>query len=181
MIAITLRRIMECRPCYDPIEKGIFEKDHDLDAPISFRWLSERIPPQDLIWCFYHLPDEHAGLNRHFAVDCAERVKNLMTDERSLNALVVARNYALGKESHEELTAAWNAAMDAANVAKAAYNAAEAAASTAMAAASDAAIATANAVCDSSNAACDDELRWQSQRIISLTDAGEWSPVGENK
>ena len=197
MITITLRRIMECEPCYDPIENGIFPEDWDLDAPISFQWLSDKIPHDDVIWCFSNLPDEHDGLKRHFAVDCAERVKHLMTDERSLNALVVARKHALGEASDEELRAAaitaWTARDATCSAARAARDARAATAASSAArdaawAASSAARAARDAARDArvaaraaSSAARDAraaEQQWQIRRIIELTEAGEWSPVG---
>ena len=51
---------------------------------------------------------------RLFAVDCAEQVKHLMKDERSVAALGIARRYANGDATREELDAAWDAAGDAA-------------------------------------------------------------------
>jgi hypothetical protein len=188
-ITITLRRIMGCKPCYDPIERGIFENDHDLDAPITFRWLAERIPSCDVVWCFSNLPDEHDPLKRHFAVDCAERVKYLMQDERSINALVVARKYAFGEASNEELLATRNAAETAVAeaVARAAWAAARAAqaatrpAWAATRAAWAAAWAEQAAAWAERDAAWVAEQQWQLQRILELTDAGAWSPIKEGK
>ena len=59
---------------------------------------------------------------RLFACDCAERVIHLCDDNRSHNAIVIARQYAIGKATKEELltardaarAAAWAAAWDAA-------------------------------------------------------------------
>jgi len=59
---------------------------------------------------------------REFALWCAERVRSLMTDERSTSALDVAARYLRGEATDEELAAArhaaraaaWDAACDAA-------------------------------------------------------------------
>ena len=49
-----------------------------------------------------------------FSLYCAESVKHLMTDERSLNALVVKRKWLDGEATDEELSTARSAADDAA-------------------------------------------------------------------
>ncbi len=51
---------------------------------------------------------------REFALWCAERVRNLMTDERSTDALDVAARHLRGEATDEELAAAGAAARDAA-------------------------------------------------------------------
>lgn len=96
MISTTLRRILEAEPCYDPRERGLLPADHDLDAPISFRDIVDKVGPEDAIWCFSILPG-HDSLKRHFAVDCAERFSHSMTDELSINSLSVARRHAMGQ------------------------------------------------------------------------------------
>lgn len=205
MISTTLRRILEAEPCYDPRERGLLPADQDLDAPISFRDIVDKVGPEDAIWCFSILPGNE-GLKRHFSVDCAERVKHLMKNERSLNVLTVARRHAIGQATDEELAAAsaassaaaldsasaassaassaaawaaaWAAACDLAwAVAKAAAWAAawSAARSAAGAAAWDSAWDSAWAVAIDSDSG--DERAWQAARLIELTEAGEWSPV----
>ena len=85
-----------------------------------------------------------ARIARHFACDCAERALGRLEtpDERSVNAIAVARRYADGQATDHELAAAWAAARDAARAA-------------ARAAASYAA----------SCAAGDAERRWQARRL----------------
>jgi len=167
-ITVTLRQILAAKPCYDPRDKGLLPADHDLDAPISFREIAKKAGPNDLIWCFAYALPGHEALKRHFAVDCAERVKHLMTDARSLDALAVARRHAMGEATDAELAAALAAARVAARVA--AWDAAGAAArAAARVAAWDAAGAAARAA----------ERAWQDKRIIQLTEAGEWAPAGD--
>ena len=87
---------------------------------------------------------------RAFALWCAERVRHLMTDPRSTNALDVAARHLRGEATDTELTAAWDAAVatwaatrDAAG--DASLNAAWAAAAATRTAAWDAAWAAAGA------------------------------------
>ena len=72
-------------------------------------------------------------------VECAEIVKHLMTDERSINALTVARKFCAGEASREELNAAAvaAAAADAAAYAAAAADYAAAARSDTLSKAAD--------------------------------------------
>ena len=197
-ITVTLRQILDAYPCYDPREKRLLPADHDLDAPITFGEIAEKASPDDLIWCFTYALPGHEALKRHFAVDCAERVRHLITDPRSLNALVIARHHAMGEATDAELAAAWDAAWDAAKAAawdaawyaaeaaagNAAWYAAEAAAgNAAKAAAWDAAWDAAKAAAwyaakaAAGNAAEAAERAWQAERIVQLTEAGEWSPI----
>jgi hypothetical protein len=81
---------------------------------------------------------------REFAVWCAERVRHLMTDERSTNSLDVAARHLRGEATDKELAAARTAAWDVAWHASA-WAAAWAAARVAADAARDAAWARAAA------------------------------------
>ncbi len=117
----TLRQILAFRPCYDPREPSegrpaLLPADWPLDASISAMEIIERAPFEDALWCLRCWP-EHSGLWRRYAVDCAERVKHLLKDPRSLTALDVARRHADGTATDDELDAAWAAAWDAAGAA----------------------------------------------------------------
>lgn len=46
---------------------------------------------------------------RKFACFCARQVRDLMTDERSLNAVVVAEKHTEGNANYEEISSAWDA------------------------------------------------------------------------
>ena len=149
---VTLNQILMANTCYDPIARYGLE-GMELTAPISFRDIAEVADAQDTIWCFASALPGHEALKRHFAVDCAERVRHLMDDPRSLAALEVARRHALGRATDEELTAArdaaWNAVWAARAAARDAWDAARA------------------------------ERDWQGQRLIEITEAGAWAPVGD--
>ena len=154
MLTITLRQILAAEPCYDPRERGLIPHDHDLDAPISFREIIDVAGLDDAIWCLQANPTLRS-IARWFALDCVERVRHLMTDPRSTNALDVARRYLAGEASQDELAAARDAAKDAARAA-------------AWAAAKDAARAAAwDAAWDAAWAA---ERAWQAARLIELTE-----------
>jgi len=113
---------------------------------------------------------------RLFACDCAEHVSHLFEqkypeDTRPRNAIEVARRFANGEATREELTAAWAAAGDAARDAArdaawaAAWDAAWAAASAAArAAAGDAAWAAAGAA--AGDAAWAAEQAWQTENLF---------------
>jgi hypothetical protein len=115
MITITLQKIRAHSPCKEGWEtllnsKGKTASDNE-EFPLSEVVESNGI--NDAFWCLRCLPD-YNNLWRLYAVWCAEQVKHLMTDERSLNALVVARAHANGTATNEDLAAAWDAAWDAA-------------------------------------------------------------------
>jgi len=108
---------------------------------------------------------------RAWACDCAERAleKAKVTDERSWNAIKVARLFNEGKATKEELAAAGDAAWDAAWAAAraAAWDAAWAAAwDAAWAAARAAAWAAARAAARA--AAGDAEIKWQREHLDEL-------------
>ena len=97
---------------------------------------------------------------RLFACDCAERVVHLCDDPRPRRAIDVARRYAGGEATAEELVAAraaaWDAAWDAAR-----------------AAASDAARTAARAARDAAwDAAWDAEQKWQAARLMEYLGNG---------
>ena len=172
MMTTTLRKILDAKPCYDPRDRGFLPADHDLDAPISFREIIAVVGFDDTIWC---LRTTHKyAISRRFALDCAERVRHLMTGPRSTNALDVARRHLAGDASNEELAAASDAAWDAArDAARAAAWAARAAAWAAWAAAEDAAWgarAAAEAAWAARAATWAAEREWQAARLIELTE-----------
>jgi hypothetical protein len=177
-ITITLRQILDAGPCYDPRDKELLPPDHDLDAPISFRAIVEKVGIADALWCCQTAP-EHGSLWRHFSVDCAERVQHLMTDERIRNALVVARRFAQGQATQAELADARDAALAAMAAALDALDAMGAALAARAALAALAALdarAALYAARDAALAAMAAERDWQTQRFLQLVDAGEWTP-----
>ena len=160
MIYTTLNRIREQSPCAEGWKKLLTHlgKTQADDEPLSFVTILDSNGLDDALWCCRAEP-EQSSMWRHFAVDCAESVRHLMKDQRSIDALNVARLHANGQATDEELdaawattTAAWDAAWAAARAARAAWAAAGAAA----------------------RAAAWDALE---QRFRYLVTVGVWSPV----
>ena len=121
-ITVTLAQIKKRDPCgqekgcgkgWDLLTTNLGE-DYGMDTPVTFEQIIKSNGLDDALWALGCLGDEHHALLRHYAVDCAESVKHLMNDERSLKALEVARLHADGKASDSELAATWAAAGTAA-------------------------------------------------------------------
>ncbi len=140
-ITITLNQIRAHQPCQDGWAKLLrhLGKTKADDEPFPLAVVLDSNGLDDTLWCLRCLP-EHDRLWRHFSVDCAEEVAHLLTDERSREALRVARRFADGLATYQELGAARDAALAAARDAAWAADAARAAA---RAAARDAALAAA--------------------------------------
>ena len=179
-VKTTLNEIMAHHPCVDkPMAHMIFDwqkllkhlgKTQADDTAVDFVTILDLLGVQDACWAMRTRPDLDK-LWRHFAVDCAERVKHLLTDERSINALSVAREHANGQATAKQLSVARDDARRAADAACAGSAAYYAAAATAYRAGVHAARAA--------DAARAGEDKWQTQRLKQLLEAGEWTPVKE--
>ncbi len=115
MIKTTLNRVRAHNPCKSGWKtllknKGKAQAD-DEDFPLSD--IVESNGLTDALWCLRCHP-EHDNLWRLYAVWCAEQVKHLMTDARSISALEVAKRHAQGRATDGELDAARAAAAWAA-------------------------------------------------------------------
>ena len=131
----TLKKIRACHPCesgWTKLLKHLGKTSAD-DEPLPFSVILESNGLDDALWCCRAAP-EYDREWRLFAVWCARQVQHLMTDQRSIDALDVAEQFANGRATQAELAAAWAAARDAARTAAWA-----AASDAAWAAASDAA------------------------------------------
>ena len=195
-ITTTLAQIRAHSPCENGWEKlcenlgGL--QVYGVYAPLTFKQIYDSNGYDDTLWCLQSVNEQYYPVWRHFAVDCAEQVKHLMTDERSLNALVVARKHADGKATSAELAAAGDAAWVAAWVAAraaagdaawvaaraAAWAAARAAAwDAAWVAARAAAWAVAKAAAGDANRAAQIELLFQycrtGERVVSPDFSGK--------
>ena len=155
MITTTLNAIRAHEPCesgWKKILKHLGKSKADSD-PLPLLTILESNGIDDALWCTRAV-DGYDALWRHFAVDCAERVLYLVTDDRSKNALAVARRHALGEATDDELAAAARAAERAA---------AERAAALAAAGAK--------------SVAWDAERKWQAARFREMLIAEKWTPV----
>jgi hypothetical protein len=133
----TVDDIMAERPCDDYTREVVAELVGDGITAVQCAALD--IPIEDRLWAIIYvwLDDRQRRL---FAADCAERALECERaagrerDERSWEAIRVARAYARGGSTDEELDAAWDAAWDGAMDARAARAAAQSAARDARAA-----------------------------------------------
>ena len=120
-IYTTLAQIRDHAPCEDGWKKlyknlgGI--RKYGKDTPVTFRQIYESNGYDDTLWCMRAVDPKWFSLWRHFACDCADDVRHLMKDERSHNAIDVARRHAEGLVTEESLSAARDAARDAARAA----------------------------------------------------------------
>jgi len=117
-IVTTLNKIRAHHPCADGWAKllaGLGKTKAD-DEPLPLVRVLEINGLDDALWCLRVAP-EHANLWRHYAVDCAEDIAHLITDERSREALRVARRHADGLATDADLAATWAAARVAAGIA----------------------------------------------------------------
>ena len=153
-------------PCYSPKERY-----GDFTGTILDLLKDERIPDDDKIWAFTREGIIDDRTLRLFAVRCARRVQHLMKDQRSINALDVAENYANGLASDEDLEAAWEAARAAASVAEMA--AALAARAAASEAASEAAAWEAAKAAALAARAAASEAAWEAARAAAWLAARE--------
>lgn len=131
MIYTTLSRIREHSPCPEGWRRLLahLDKTSADDKPLAYSTILESNGLDDALWCLRAEP-QHANLWRMYAVSRARSVQHLMTDPRSIAAIVVAERHALGAATDADLGAAWGAARDAA---RAAASAADSAADSAAA------------------------------------------------
>ena len=115
MLTTTLNRIREHRPCKEGWEKLLkhLGKTQGDDEILPYTVILDSNGLDDALWCCRAEP-QYSREWRLFAVWCAEQVQPLMKDERSLDAIDVARKFAEGEATQEELNAAWDAVRDAA-------------------------------------------------------------------
>ena len=129
MFNVTLKSLREHDACfvgYNRVVRALqgkpfTEADADRESYLRFAH-KEPIPILDILksnglddalWALRCVQGHDRDL-RLYAVWCARQVEHLLTDQRSKDALDVAERYANGDASAEELTAAWEAAGDAA-------------------------------------------------------------------
>jgi hypothetical protein len=117
----TLNKIRAHHPCRDGWEKllrGLGKTQSD-DEPLRIDQILDHNGLDDALWCLRAV--EGCDLEiRLYAVWCARRVQNLMTDPRSIAALDVAERHARGKASDEELASVAARAAEASVAARAA-------------------------------------------------------------
>jgi hypothetical protein len=170
----TLNRIRKKGPCKEGWSELLtyLGKMCADDEPLEIATIVESNGLDDALWCLRAVEGEDRKI-RLFAVWCARRVKHLMTDPRSLQALDVAEAYANGTATLEELKEARGAAWDAVGgddaSAAAAYAAANAVWEAAANAAANAAAYAARAARDAVKvAAYSAEIKIQTQELLRI-------------
>ena len=169
VMTTTLNKIRShgpCKPGWDRLLAGLGKTEAD-DEPLSFIRILEINGIEDAVWSLRACDDERAV--RLYACDCAEHVlahfESLFPgDDRPRRAIEVARAYANGRATEDELRSALAAAWAAAWAAE--FAAWDAAWDAAWAAARDAAWAAEFAAwAAAGDAACVAEREWQVQKF----------------
>lgn len=113
MFYTTLNKIREHSPCCEGWRRLLtyLGKTKADDEPLSFKSILDSNGLDDAIWALRSIDAPEVRL---FAVRCVRQIQHLISDERSLNALDVSEAYAVGEATKDELSAAWDAALDAA-------------------------------------------------------------------
>lgn len=174
---MTLQSIRDegpCQPGWEKLRKSVGVRK-PLSTVVTLEQILESNGVEDAQWALRCIKGHDREI-RLYAVQCACRVRHLMTDPRSIYALECSALYAEGLEDAAVLAAAGDAAWAAAWAAAgdAAGNAARAAAEdVAWDAARTAAWAAAGDVRDAvwaaaGNAARDAELKWQAEEMIRM-------------
>ena len=155
----TMEDLRKHKPCYDPAR---YLPENWQGTAVDLLRL-DACPAKNRIWMVTRLglffTDKQLRL---FACDCAERALKLIKtpDERSVDAVKIAKRYAEGKATKDELKAAAAYAYAAADAAAAAYAAGYAA--------------------DAADAATY-EREVQIQELIKLAETGETRSVTKHK
>jgi hypothetical protein len=115
-ICTTLKKIWQHRPCVHGWCRLLVHlgKTRPDDEPLPLVTVLESNNFNDALWCLRTVP-EHSNLWRHLAADYAERIKYLLIDRRSVEALRVARAHADGLATDKQLERAHRRAVDAAD------------------------------------------------------------------
>ncbi len=116
MICITLSGIKKHGPCSDEFKRlinriGMSEEEDN--QHISMETIIDSNGIDEAIWCLCAVSGHDKEI-RLFAVWCARQVQHLMTDKRSVDAIDVSEQYALGAATEDDLRSAWSSACDAA-------------------------------------------------------------------
>ena len=124
MITTTLRKIRQHNPCREGWRtllsaQGKTEVD---DEPLPLTTILQSNGLDDALWCLRTITGYDREIIR-FALACAQEVRHLMTDQRSLNVLDALERHLespLSKQELDQVVAEARAALAAAEAARAA-------------------------------------------------------------
>ena len=144
MITTTLRQIRQHNPCSEGWRTLLtfLGKTGVDDDPLPLVTILQSNGLDDALWCLRTITGHDKEITR-FALACAQEVKHLMTDQRSLDALDTLERHLEIPLSKQELDQVVAASRAAARAVEAAAWAAEAAAEAAAWAAAEAAVRSA--------------------------------------
>ena len=114
MITTTLRQIRQHNPCSEGWRTLLtfLGKTGADDDPLPLVTILQSNGLDDTLWCLRTITGHDKEITR-FALSCAQEVKHLMTDQRSLDALDAVERHLESPLSREELdrvlAAAWEA------------------------------------------------------------------------
>ena len=119
MKTVTIDQIMAREPCEEYPRERVEELFAGRESLTALELLDLEIPFQDRLWVFCKCGLLSAKDLRLFACDCAESALHIFEgknpgDSRPREAISVARRYAVGDATSEELSSAWSAAWSAA-------------------------------------------------------------------
>ncbi|MBK8189013.1 MAG: hypothetical protein IPK79_01005 [Vampirovibrionales bacterium] len=113
-----LREHEACKEGYAKLAKSLGGvRKHGANKPVPLTAVLDSNGLEDALWCLRATIEPADSFSRHLACDFADAVRHLMTDDRSRNAIDVARRHADGNATDDELRAAWAAAWAAARAA----------------------------------------------------------------
>lgn len=164
MFYTTLNKIREHSPCCEGWRRLLtyLGKTNADDEPLSFKSILDSNGLDDAIWALRSIDAPEVRL---FAVRCVRQIQHLLTDERSLHALDVSEAYAVGEATKDEISAAGDAARDAA------WNAAgDAAGAAARDAAGDAARYAARYAAGAAARYASRDAAWEAARSVQQND-----------
>jgi len=178
MIHTTGRKAIEegaCEPSYSEMGEALGGVDSYGDnTPIPLSKVLEVCGLEDAIWCLRIAVEPIDKEARLFACDCAERVISIFereypNDNKPRNAIEVARKFANGEATHEELKVAWTTArLAASSAARSTTMASSAARSAVEAAARSAVEAALKSAAWAWDAVGAGEEEWQQKRFLQL-------------
>lgn len=119
MLTVTLKAIREHDPCIASWTKLLrhLGKTQADDTAVPLVDILGLLGLRDALWALRALPPEMDSQVRLLACDFASGVLQYTDDPRPAEAIAVARRYAVGEATAEELAAARGAARDAAKAA----------------------------------------------------------------